>query len=104
MSSFIICLHINRIYDILITGLKIYFVTSYFRSPNKIKSNLKKEVSMEKTDKTIVCKDCGAEFTFTVGEQEFYESKGFTNEPVRCKECRDKRKQERLNNNYDNRN
>lgn len=54
---------------------------------------------MEKTDKTIVCKDCGKEFTFTVGEQEFYESKGFTNEPVRCKECRDKRKQERTNKN-----
>lgn len=43
---------------------------------------------MEKKDKTIVCKDCGKEFVFTVGEQEFYEEKGFTNEPVRCKECR----------------
>lgn len=43
-------------------------------------------------DKTIVCKDCGKEFIFTVGEQEFYKEKGFTNEPVRCKECRDKKK------------
>lgn len=42
-------------------------------------------------DKTIVCKDCGAEFTFTAREQEFYASKGFT-EPIRCKECRDKKK------------
>lgn len=41
-----------------------------------------------KEDKTIVCKDCGQEFVFTVGEQEFYEEKGFTNEPVRCKACR----------------
>lgn len=44
---------------------------------------------MEKLqDKVIVCKDCGKEFTFTVREQEFYAEKGFTNEPVRCKDCR----------------
>lgn len=42
----------------------------------------------ELKDKIIVCKDCGKEFTFTVGEQKFYLEKGFTNEPVRCKECR----------------
>ena len=39
-------------------------------------------------DKTLVCKDCGKEFVFTAGEQEFYAEKGFTNEPQRCKECR----------------
>lgn len=39
-------------------------------------------------DKTLVCKDCGKEFVFTAGEQEFYAEKGFENEPVRCKECR----------------
>lgn len=50
---------------------------------------------MERTDKTIVCKDCGQEFLFTVGEQEFYAEKGFTNEPVRCKECRAKHKAEK---------
>lgn len=44
-------------------------------------------------DKTLVCKDCGQEFTFTAGEQEFYAEKGFTNEPQRCKACRDSRKQ-----------
>jgi DNA replicative helicase MCM subunit Mcm2 (Cdc46/Mcm family) len=54
-------------------------------------------ITMEKKDKTIVCKDCGAEFVFTVREQEFYEEKGFTNEPTRCKECRDKKKAERNN-------
>ena len=43
-------------------------------------------------DKTLVCKDCGEEFVFTAREQEFYESKGFVNEPQRCKPCRDKRK------------
>ncbi len=44
------------------------------------------------TDKTIVCKDCGREFIFTVGDQEFYAEKGFTNEPQRCRECRNARK------------
>jgi CxxC-x17-CxxC domain-containing protein len=43
-------------------------------------------------DKTIACKDCGAEFTFTASEQEFYAEKGFTNEPQRCKSCRVARK------------
>lgn len=50
-------------------------------------------------DKTIVCKDCGNEFVFTEGEQAFYAEKGFTNEPVRCAECRKARKQNRMNNN-----
>ncbi len=48
---------------------------------------------MEKKDKTIKCKDCSEDFVFTVGEQEFYEEKGFTNEPVRCADCRRKKKQ-----------
>ncbi|TZE82594.1 zinc-ribbon domain-containing protein [Calorimonas adulescens] len=48
-------------------------------------------------DKVLVCKDCGKEFVFTAGEQEFYAEKGFQNEPVRCKECRDAKKQR-----YDN--
>lgn len=39
-------------------------------------------------DKILVCKDCGNEFTFTAGEQEFYAEKGFQNEPSRCKDCR----------------
>jgi len=43
-------------------------------------------------DKTLVCCDCGQEFTFTAGEQEFYKEKGFENEPKRCKACRDKKK------------
>lgn len=43
-------------------------------------------------DKTLTCKECGQEFVFTAGEQEFYAEKGFENEPQRCKACRDKRK------------
>ena len=44
-------------------------------------------------DKTLVCKECGNEFVFTAGEQEFYAERGFANEPQRCKACRDARKQ-----------
>ena len=39
-------------------------------------------------DKTLTCRDCGTGFEFTVGEQEFFASKGFTNEPTRCPSCR----------------
>lgn len=46
-------------------------------------------------DKTLVCKDCGSEFVFTAGEQEFYAEKGFQNEPIRCKGCRNNRKTQR---------
>ena len=48
-------------------------------------------------DKKIICKDCGVEFDFTVGEQEFYKEKGFENDPVRCTACRRARKQQRNN-------
>ena len=40
-------------------------------------------------DKTLVCKECGKDFVFTAGEQEFYAEKGFENEPARCRDCRD---------------
>ncbi len=43
-------------------------------------------------DKTLICKECGNEFVFTSGEQEFYAEHGFQNEPQRCKACRDARK------------
>jgi hypothetical protein len=46
-------------------------------------------------DKKIVCRDCGKTFVFTVRDQEFYKEKGFTNEPVRCKDCRNARKTSR---------
>ncbi len=48
-------------------------------------------------DKTLTCRDCGNEFVFTAGEQEFYASRGFENEPSRCPNCRAARKQQRNN-------
>ncbi len=46
-------------------------------------------------DKSLTCADCGAAFTFTAQEQEFFQSKGYTNEPKRCPTCREARKAER---------
>ena len=43
----------------------------------------------------LVCKDCKKEFDFTVGEQRFYEEKGFA-APIRCKGCRDAKKARNL--------
>lgn len=45
------------------------------------------------TDQTLRCRECGREFLFTVGEQEFYASRGLMNTPSRCPECRASRKQ-----------
>ncbi len=47
------------------------------------------------TDKSLNCADCGQEFIFSRNEQSFYAERGFTNEPKRCKNCRDKRKTSR---------
>ena len=47
-------------------------------------------------DKSLQCSDCGATFTFSVEEQEFFASKGYTNEPKRCPDCRQARKSERF--------
>ena len=46
-------------------------------------------------DKTLACSDCGKDFTFTAGEQEFFQQKGFTNTPKRCEDCRSKKKADR---------
>ncbi len=43
-------------------------------------------------DRTLQCRECGREFLFTAGEQEFYQLKGLVNEPARCPECRASRK------------
>lgn len=42
-------------------------------------------------EKSLQCVECGKTFPFTVGEQEFYASKGYTHEPSRCPDCRAKR-------------
>jgi CxxC-x17-CxxC domain-containing protein len=46
-------------------------------------------------DKSLQCSDCGATFIFSAEEQEFFQTKGYTNEPKRCPACRQARKAER---------
>jgi CxxC-x17-CxxC domain-containing protein len=53
---------------------------------------------MTYSEKSIQCSDCGKTFSFTVEEQEFFATKGFTNEPKRCPSCRSARKAERSGN------
>ncbi|MEE9277751.1 MAG: zinc-ribbon domain containing protein [Dehalococcoidia bacterium] len=50
---------------------------------------------MSYQDRELTCRDCNREFVFTAGEQEFYASKGLQNDPVRCPECRNARKNAR---------
>ena len=41
---------------------------------------------MSLQDKSIQCSDCGTTFTFSVGEQELFQSRGYINDPKRCPE------------------
>ena len=47
---------------------------------------------MDFVDQTLPCRDCGQPFTWTAGEQQFYQEKGLANIPARCPECRSVRK------------
>ena len=50
-------------------------------------------------DRELKCIDCGKEFTWSAGEQAFFQEKGFTDPPKRCVDCRQAKKarnQERL--------
>lgn len=48
-------------------------------------------------DRTLTCRDCGEEFTFTAGEQRFYMERGLLNDPQRCATCRAAKRRERGN-------
>jgi CxxC-x17-CxxC domain-containing protein len=54
-------------------------------------------------DKTLTCRECNQEFTFTASEQDFYAQKGFTNNPSRCPACRANRKSQRSEGGYGSR-
>lgn len=47
---------------------------------------------MPHLDKVLICRDCASSFTFTAGEQAYYETKGLTHQPTRCRDCREARK------------
>jgi len=46
-------------------------------------------------DKTLECRDCGAEYVFSSGEQEFFKERGLVHDPVRCPTCRAARRRTR---------
>jgi CxxC-x17-CxxC domain-containing protein len=39
-------------------------------------------------DRSLTCRDCSEEFSFSSGEQAFFASKGLLNDPQRCPNCR----------------
>jgi CxxC-x17-CxxC domain-containing protein len=49
-------------------------------------------------EKSLQCSDCGKSFPFTAEEQEFFATKGYTNEPKRCPACRSTRRAEKFGN------
>jgi CxxC-x17-CxxC domain-containing protein len=53
-------------------------------------------------DRTLSCRDCGKQFTFTAGEQEFYQTRGFS-DPTRCADCRAARKSSQAGGGYGDR-
>lgn len=42
---------------------------------------------MSGSDLLLMCSDCGQEFVFTAGEQQFFQERGYSS-PRRCKPCR----------------
>lgn len=46
-------------------------------------------------DKTLTCVQCGNEFVFSAGEQQFFEERGLNSPPKRCKPCRQGNKKKR---------
>ena len=47
----------------------------------------------EPEDETLQCRDCGEDFIFTIGEQEFFKMKGFANKKTRCATCTSAKKE-----------
>lgn len=52
---------------------------------------------MDYQDKSLACKDCSKEFSWSAGEQKFYADKGLQNPPGRCPDCRKNRKDQKTN-------
>jgi CxxC-x17-CxxC domain-containing protein len=50
-------------------------------------------------DKMLTCRDCGTTFAFTMGEQDFYAQKGYS-DPMRCPNCRAAKKAARSGGGY----
>ena len=51
-------------------------------------------------DRSLQCCDCDATFTFSAEEQELFATRGYTNDPKRCPECRQARKARQQNDGF----
>ena len=47
--------------------------------------------------KVLICVECGEEFIFTIGAQEYFAERGYNEEPKRCKHCYMQFKRDRKN-------
>ena len=47
---------------------------------------------MDFEDKMLQCAECGGEFVHSATDQQWYAQRGYTNEPKRCRTCREKRR------------
>jgi len=47
--------------------------------------------------KILVCVECNEEFVFTVSAQEYFNERGYTEDPKRCKHCYVKHKRDKRN-------
>ena len=68
--------------------LRLFFLPNPGECSRRQQHKGRKLQLMSFTDKTLTCKDCGQEFIWTSGEQEFYQARGLVNEPGRCSSCR----------------
>lgn len=65
------------------------------RSPTRPKRLRIRKTQPMYREENLTCNDCHTPFVFTIGEQEFYASKGFANKPTRCVKCRAAKKASR---------
>ena len=57
-------------------------ITAQLNANKSLKAGFQKRGIAMYEDKTLVCKECGNEFVFTAGEQEFYAERGFQKHAV----------------------
>ena len=69
------------------------------RCRDLVRQGVRAEEGLERVyqDRSLTCRDCAEEFSFSAGEQAFFASKGLTNDPQRCPSCRAAAKRARSN-------
>src|ERR1700680_3512441 len=79
----------SRIGRVLATGLlTVYCIPHVYTTPAAVSQRRIQEQGAVAVDQTLRCRECGVDFIWTEGEQEFFASRGLTNPPSRCPSCR----------------